>query len=271
MARVKYKWRIAGFIFKAICSLFIAAVMILLFWRIIDNYTDTEKMNTVIPNEKLCEAYEREDGKLSPFTQEQTKYTRGEKNSGYFAVTQSLFIPEADQLQFVFRYNNSTLKYTKRDYNLAEEPSRDEDVYDVTVLIMYDLTPDNKNDNDGKTPDAVRYERFYASDMISDQKTLYNYRKFVFDGIKLTDDVIGVYVDLYYKGDVNYDETPYGSLLLYYNGDKNIPKALTSADKSAIENWTKSQNNKNELNDRSAHFYCYFTEQYSRIPTSPRL
>jgi hypothetical protein len=239
MARVKYSWRIAGFIFKAICSLFIAAVIALLLWRIIDNSTDTKKMNTIIPNEVLCDAYESADGKLAPFTQEQTRYTRGEKNSGYFAVTQSLFIPEADQLQFVFRYNNSTLKYTQRDYNLAEEPSRNEDVYDVTVLIMYDLTPENKNDNDGKTPEAVRYERFYASDMISDQKTLYNYRKFVFDSIKLTDDVIAVYADIYYKGDLDYDEKPYGSLLLYYNGDKNISKELTDADRSAIEGFGK--------------------------------
>ena len=239
MARVKYSWRIAGFIFKAICSLFIAAVIALLLWRIIDNSTDTKKMNTIIPNEVLCTAYESADGKLAPFTQEQTRYTRGEKNSGYFAVTQSLFIPEANQLQFVFRYNNSTLKYTKRDYNLAEEPSRNEDVYDVTVLIMYDLTPENKDDNDGKTPEAVRYERFYASDMISDQKTLYNYRKFVFDSIKLTDDVIAVYADIYYKGDLDYDEKPYGSLLLYYNGEKNIPKELTDSDKAAIDSFNK--------------------------------
>ena len=239
MAHVKYKWRIASFIFKTVCSLFIAAVVLLLLWRIIDNANDPASMNTVIPNSALCEAYTENDGKLTTFSQEQTMYTRGEKNSGYFAITQSLFIKEAEQLQFVFRYNNSTLKYTQRDYGLDKLPDRSEDVYDITVLIMYDLTPDNVTDNDGKTPEAVRYERFYASDMIRAQKTLYNYRKFVFDGIQLTDDVIAVYVDIYYKGDVNYDEKPYGSLLVYYNEDENIPYKLSNADKKAIEEWGK--------------------------------
>ena len=102
---------------------------------------------------------------------------------------------------------------------------------------MYDLTPENKDDNDGKTPEAVRYERFYPSKMISAQKTLYNYRKFVFDDIKITDDVIGVYVDFYYVGAINYDEKPYGSLLLYYSGDKNRTVRLKTADIKAIESF----------------------------------
>ena len=237
MAHVKYKWRIASFIFKAICSVFIAAVVLFLLWRIIDNANDPASMNTVIPNSALCEAYDENGGKLTMFSQEQTTYTRGEKNSGYFAVTQSLFITEADQLQFVLRYNNSTLKYTKDDYGLDTVPDRSEDVYDVTVLVMYDLTPENTADNDGKTPEAVEYKRFYASDMVSAQKTLYNYRKFVFDGISLDENVIAVYVDIYYKGDVNYDENPYGALLVYYNEDENIPYNLSSADKKAIEEW----------------------------------
>ena len=102
---------------------------------------------------------------------------------------------------------------------------------------MYDLTPENKKDNDGKTPEAVKYERFFPSDMISAKKTLYNYRKFVFDGIEITDDVIGVYVDFYYVGDVDYSETPYGSLLVYYQGDKNRTITLTLDDKKAIEGY----------------------------------
>ncbi|MBE6583983.1 MAG: hypothetical protein E7649_03230 [Ruminococcaceae bacterium] len=235
MARSKYKWRIFGFVVKALCGLFIAAVAGLLIWRIVDSSTDPRDMNTLIPNQKLCDAYEQNGGKLTMFDQEQTTHTRGDNNYGYFAVTQAVFIKEADQLQFVFRYNNSTLGHTKEDYSLPEQPSRDANVYDVTVTIMYDLTPENKDDNDGKTTEAVRYERFYPSDMKSAQKTLYNYRKFVFDDIKITDDVIGVYADFYYMGDIDYSKEPYGSLLLYYCGDKNRPITLTANDKKAIE------------------------------------
>ncbi len=239
MARAKYKWRVAGFIFKALCSIVIAAIVILLLWRIIDNNNDPKSMDTIIPNELLAEAYDEKGDDLTIFTQEQSKYTRGENNYGYFAVTQSIIIRDIDQLQFVFRYNNSTLKHTKEDYLLDSIPSRDDDVYDVTVTIMYDLTPDDTTDNDGKTPEAVRYERFFASDMIADKKTLYNYRKYVFDGIDLDEDVIAVYADFYYVGDINYEETPYGSLLIYYNGEKNIDYKLSRNDISAIESFKK--------------------------------
>ena len=237
MARAKYKWRIAGFIFKAICTLVIAAIVILLLWRIIDNNNDPQAMDTIIPNSLLVDAYNEKGEDLGTYYQEQTRYTRGENNYGYFAITQSLIIKEIDQVQFVFRYNNSTLKYTKEDYALPNIPSRDEEVYDVTITVMYDLTPEDESDNDGQDPDTVRFERFFPSDMVSAKKTLYNYRKFVFDGIKITDDVIAVYADFYYVGDLNYDEKPYGSLLIYHYEEENIERKLTRDDIKAIEAW----------------------------------
>ena len=152
MAHVKYKWRIASFIFKAICSVFIAAVVLFLLWRIIDNANDPASMNTVIPNSALCEAYDENGGKLTMFSQEQTTYTRGEKNSWYFAVTQSLFITEADQLQFVLRYNNSTLKYTIsaiRDRPIIKGLSRRNHLFIFSLLcliiLFYSTSPSCRN------------------------------------------------------------------------------------------------------------------------------
>lgn len=237
MARRKYKWRIAGFVFKALCALVIAAIVILLLWRIIDNSNDPKEMDTVIPNSLLLDAYKEKGDALNTYYQEQTRYTRGEDNYGYFAITQSLIIDDIDQIQFVFRYNNSTLKYTKEDYALDAIPSRDDEVYDVTITVMYDLTPENTADNDGRTPEAVRYERFYPSDMLAAKKTLYNYRKFVFDGIVIDDSVIAVYADFYYVGDIDYNEEPYGSLLIYHNEERNIDRKLTRNDIRAIEAW----------------------------------
>ncbi len=237
MARIKYKWRIAGFIFKAICSLFIIGVIGLLAWRVIDQSQDPKIMDSVIPNKILAEAY-NENGKLDAFYQEQSRYTRGEDNYGYFAVTQSVIFDDADQIQFVLRYNNSTLRYTEENFSLPENSlSRDAEVFDVTLTVMYDLTPDDDSDNDGTKPESVKYKRFYASDMLKAQKTLYNYRKFVFDGIDITDDVLGVYVDIYYIDDVDYDKKPYGSLLVYSYDMQNLPYKLTRDDISAIENY----------------------------------
>jgi len=240
MAYGKYKWRIAGFVFKAICILLIALVVVLLLWRIIDSNNDTRKMNTIIPNERLVNAYQEKNGELDIFTQEHTIFTRGDKNYGYFAITQSAIISDIDQIQLVFRYNNSTLKHTATDYKLEEVPSRDDEVYDVTLIIMYDLTPQNADDNDGKTPGTVKYERVFSSLSLSDQKTLYNYRKFVFDGIVIDDSVIAVYADFYYVGDIDYDEKPYGSLLVYHNTAEKIKCKLSSDDVSAIESFSEN-------------------------------
>lgn len=278
MAHKKYGWRIAGFVFKGLCSLLIIGIIGLLAWRIIDRNIVPKAVKTITPNEILCEAYAEHGENLTMFYQEQTEYTREDKNYGYFANSGSVFIDEAEQLQFVLRYNNSTVKYTARDYTYYEvtdddgnkqifhskvdaddaaykidptasqehikeiipDLSRDGDLYDVTVTIMYDLTPDNDKDNDGKTPEAVKYQRFYPSeDVISYKKTLYNYRKYIFDGIKIDENVLAVMVDIYYVNDVDYDKDAYGTLLLYYYEEDNTEYKLSSADKKAIMNYLK--------------------------------
>lgn len=278
MTQRKYGWRIAGFVFKGLCSLLIIGIVGLLAWRIIDRNIVPKAVKTITPNEKLCQAYEKHGDKLTLFYQDQGEYTREDKNYGYFANSGTLFIDEAEQLQFVLRYNNSTLEYTAEDYTYYEVTdkdgnvqtfrshteaseaareidaaapqkyikeivptlSRDDQVYDVTVTVMYDLTPENKDDNDGKTEDAVRYKRFYPTgDAISHKKTLYNYRKFIFDGIKVDDSVLAVMIDIYYVGDIDYEKDPYATLLLYYYEEENIDYKLTNSDKKALEGYTK--------------------------------
>lgn len=239
MAMKKYTWRIIGYVFKAICALIIAAVIGLLIWRIADSRTDPQAVRQISVNDDLYKAYEENGGKLTLFYQEQSKFTQAEDNYGYFAVTQSRFIDEAEQLQVVLRYNNSTLKYLKDDYSLPEIPSRDDQVFDVTVLVAYDLTPEDTSDNFGNDEKSVRFERFYATTTLSHQKTLYNYRKLTFDGIKIDKGVLAVYLDIYYTDDVNYEKEPYGTLLLYDYTEENIEYKLTAKDIELIEAYGK--------------------------------
>ena len=274
MARKKYGWRIAGFVFRGLCTLLILGVVGLIAWRIIDRSIVPSAVKTLTANEILCEAYTQNEKTLKMFFQEQNEYTQEDKNYGYFANSGTVFIDEADQVQFILRYNNSTLEYTAEDYRYYEVTDkegmvqayksyteateaakkidpwtpadyiqeiiptlpREKDVYDVTLTVMYDLTPENTEDNDGTVPEAVRYERILPSaDRISYQKTLYNYRKFIFDGVEIGDNVLAVYADVYYVEDVNYEETPYGTLLLYYYEDETIEYKLSRADINAIE------------------------------------
>ncbi len=236
MPQKKYGWRIAGYVFKGLCALVIVGVVALLAWRIIDRAIDPKVVKTITPNPTLCEAYKEHGENMTMFYQEQNEYTQEEDNYGLFATCNSLFIKEAKQLQFTLRYNNDTIEKTKERFHLARLPDRDEDLYDVTIVVMYDLTPENKDDNDGKTPEAVRYARFKASDTrVKHQKTLYNYRKFIFDGIEITDDVLAVYADIYYVNDVSYEKKPYGTLLLYNYTDENETYKLTKNDKKALD------------------------------------
>ena len=127
------------------------------------------------------------------------------------------------------RYNNSTLKSISEDLGLPEH-SRDEDIFDVVVTVMYDLTPDNKDDNSGEKLDTVKRVQYTASSSEKAQKNLYNYKRYTFDGIKITDDVLAVYVDIYYDRDVKAS----GTLAIY---DYRYPKkdyTLTQADVNAI-------------------------------------
>ena len=238
MARSKYKRRIAGFALKGLCALIIASIVGLLLWRMIDNAIDPKIMNTVVANEALADAYAEKGEELDAYYQEHSKYTRGEANYGYFAITQSLIVSDIDQVQFVMRYNNSTLEHTKIDYSLPEIPSRDDEIYAVVLTVMHDLTPENKDDNDGKTPEAVSYERIEEySSRIPAKKTLYNYRKFVFDGVRIDDSVIAVYADFYYAGDLDLNEKPYGSLLIYHCDEARYDYTFSRDDIKALESY----------------------------------
>ena len=211
MAKRRISHFVAGYVFKAICFVAIATVVGIIGWRIISSGVPTE-MKTLIPNDKLTEAYYKNGESLNIFYQgDLDNITRTEYNSGYFSVHNVAFIDEAEQLQVVVRYNNSTLKNLQKDLGLTKADSRDEDVFDIRITVMYDLTPDNKNDNDGQTPSAVKKVTFLASEYTTMKKNLYNYKKYVVDGIKITDDVIAVYVDVFYDKDVMSE----GTLCIY--------------------------------------------------------
>ena len=201
-------------------------------------------MTVLTPNEAICAAYEAGGGELTVLTQDQNTITRSERNYGYFAVTQDVLIPEVNQIQLLFRYNNSTIRALAKDYNLSETPSRDAELYDVTVLLAIDLTPDDPSDNAGNDPASVRFVRVHAmAEPTVDQTTLYNYRRFVFDVGESGEDLaslidsgllLAIYADVYYVGDLDYDKDPYGVLCLYDYKNETETVKLTGRDRRAL-------------------------------------
>lgn len=224
MARKKISHYVAKFVFRAICGLFIAGVIGILIWRMASS-GDPKELVPLTPNEKLASAYAEDSEGFYAFTQKLDNITRTEYNNGYFSVNRAVFVDSADQLQFILRYNNSTLKNISEDLKIPED-SREDDVFDVVVTVMYDLTPENKDDNSGEIIGTVKRVQHLATSQKSAKKNLYNYKKYVFDGIKITDDVLAVYVDIYYNKDVK----AAGTLAIYdYRYPKNDYK-LTQND-----------------------------------------
>ena len=228
MARNKISRFVAKFAFKIICGLFIAAVVGILIWRMMSS-GDPKEIAHLSGNQQISEAYAEHGKDMYIFSQELDNITRTEYNYGYFSINRALFIDDCDQLQFILRYNNSTLKSISEDLKLPEH-SRDEDIFDVVVTVMYDLTPDNKDDNSGEQLDTVKRVQYTATSSERAAKNLYNYKRYTFDGIKITDDVLAVYVDIYYDRDVKAS----GTLAIY---DYRYPKKeynITQADIGAI-------------------------------------
>lgn len=230
-------------IFIVLFSLIIITVVAILIWRITSS-NDPKSMEALHANEELCAAYSEEGEDLYMFRQNQRTITSSDKNYGYFAITNYTIIPEADQIQVTVRYNNSTLRHTAEDFALDEVPSRDDEVYDVSLLFAIDLTPENKDDNLGNDESGVKFVRCHGKVVLSEQKNLYNFRQMVFqtdseelDLSELLDSglLLAIYADFYYVDAIDYDAEPYGVLCLYDFMSENIKVELDKKDIKALD------------------------------------
>lgn len=220
--------RIFGKVVKASFTLLIFVVCFILLWRVFSS-GDPKAVDVLMANEHTRAAYEAYGEDMILQYQGQHSITLGEKNRGYFSVTQYVFIPQANQVQIVFRYNNSTIKSLAADYALPEVPSKEETLFDVTLVRTDDLfSPENREDNlDSSTLEVTRY---YPSDYIRETTSLYTYYRYVFDGVTLEDHTVGVFADVYYVGDIDYEKEPYGTLCLYDDLSPWMSYSLTKDD-----------------------------------------
>jgi hypothetical protein len=240
---------IKGF-FKLMLLTVILLVVGIFLWRFATSAPPDELM-VISPNERLAEAYA--DGELKLVTQEQNTITRTEANYGYFSVADVVFIPEAEQLQILVKYNDSTLKALKTDYpddfahlGKKEYPDSSADWYDVSVVLARDITPDNKEDNLGSDKGAVELVRIKPTEVTESVHVgRYSYRRMVFDGVSLDSLTLAVYADFFYVGDLAYEregfdiytDRAYGTLCLYAYADKTLDVELSESDIEAIKSY----------------------------------
>jgi hypothetical protein len=204
-----------------------------------------KSIDTISKNDALSALYADQGESLYMFKQNQDIITRADYNAGYFSIPDYAFIPDANQLQLVFRYNNSTLKYLARDKGMSEVPSREGDYFDVSLVLYIDLTPENAEDNERVDSPNVKKLRCKGSVTAKDKTALYNFYRYTFDfsdcdepvdikELMAGDSLIAVHAQFYYNEGLDYSEPPYGALLLYDPAEKNSTVKLTSDDIKAL-------------------------------------
>ena len=214
--------RIIGRIFKLLLVLLILTVVSILGWRIFSSEKYTLAYG-IQPNAALNAAYATHGEEITLQYQNQNpSITRDEHNYGYFSVIDSVFIPDAQQVQFVMRYNNSTLNHLKEDYSLTEALDRQVDYYDVTVVIVNTVT-------------GEKTRLFPTGEPIRENTQLYTYRRYTFDGVDFSESDCDVFVDIYYKGDINYEEDAYGRLVIYNHTFKWLEYPISKEEKKRLE------------------------------------
>ena len=102
---------VVGTIIKTLFYTLVALMAALLIWRIYFSTNIPKSIERVIITDSLSEAYAEQGEYLQIFTQDQATITRTDENYGYFSVEDFIIIPEAKQIQVIFRYNNSTIEY----------------------------------------------------------------------------------------------------------------------------------------------------------------
>lgn len=235
-------YKIVKYTVKAIGLTLVFGTTVFFLWRVFSsgNPADMDNLAVNAPVYEAWKATEAAGETLTIYAQEQEKITSAEHNYSYFAVTDVKFVEEANQVQVLFRYNNSTIRHLVEDYKLPAMPDRAEDLYDVTLYVAYDLTPDVHTDDDGNDPASVKFVRYHATAHTADEKNLYNYRRFIFDGVDMTvtdNPVLAVYVDVYYKGDIDYEKDPYGTLIIYDYASERIPYKMSKKDVERLEHF----------------------------------
>ena len=217
----------------------VAGIIALLLWRVFFSGRVPKSMKMLIVTDSLHEAYEECGEDLLLYTQKYDPVNMEDTTAGYFWVSDTVFIPAANQVQVVIRYNNSTLKHIAEDFSLKEDesPTREDEVLDVTLAIAVDPDPTNKTTADREII------RIHASEVVSDTTSMYNYRRLVFDDIpEGITNIINISVDFYYVGSINYDATPYGTIIIYRPSGMDVTTVdLSSRDQKALESYVPAK------------------------------
>jgi hypothetical protein len=228
-------WRIIGKTLKFTGYALIALINGILLWRLFFSTNEPNAIKTIASNPELAAAwqeygadgfalYQAEQDNIA--TDEDWHKQFPEDDSIYytnqfaqFFLTDVVFFPKAGQTQVVLRYNKSILEHIATDYELENIPGKKDDLFDVSLVVYY------------KDGDATKSMRLSAHETEMDTTSLYTFRQFYFDSMPEFDGIIKMNVEIYYKGEVDYNADPYSVIEIY---DKLLEMQDYTLDKKDI-------------------------------------
>ncbi|MBQ7172547.1 MAG: hypothetical protein IJR88_00285 [Clostridia bacterium] len=207
-----------GRILKLVFVSLVYGVCLLLLLRMCSAKTPKE-LRGLDYNPTLATAYANA-GDLTLCYQNGDSITRAEPSKGYFAIPEYYYIPEANQVQLIFRYNNSTLKHVSDDYKIDPALTREGDWFDLSLVLA-------KQDGTSVRIQPAKIEKSLS-------KRLYVFYRITFDGVVVDDTTTGLFADIYYKDDIDYEKSAYGTLCLYDPAEKWLTKKPTKSDVKSL-------------------------------------
>lgn len=117
------------------------------------------------------------------------------KDARFFAAAQC-YRPEGGELQITLRYSDTTLAYLAEDFGLADVPAPDPALFDFSL-----------RDADGN--------RYPLAGCVTDDAFLYHYLRLSFEGVGFREETNGLWLCIYYAGDVDYEREPYAYIVVY--------------------------------------------------------
>ncbi len=228
--RSSYTLWIAGHLVRLLFALLIIGICTVLLWRVFFSQNPPDGFDEITGNDTLREALAA-SGTLTVLEQDQVKYTEGEHNYGYFNLEYCYFFKEADQVQLVLYYNNSTLEHLAEDRGLDSVPPRGESVFSLQLTQILDVTPDG-------------YTKAGENDILTEQRvvtpsacqittnSLYTFLRYTFDGVEMDEDTVVIYLDMCYGEGASAES--YGTLRLWHRESETLTREISSSERKII-------------------------------------
>lgn len=225
-----YTLWILGHLLRFLFALLIIGVCAMLLWRVIFSQNPPDGFDEIAGNATLRAAWEK-TGTLTVIEQDQVKYTEGEGNYAYFNLEYCYFFKEADQVQLVLFYNNSTLEHLAEKRGLASVPPRGEEVFSLKLSQYVACVPDGEAiPEGGEMPTEQRVITPSRCEVTTN--SLYTFLRYTFDGVELDADTVVIYLDMCYgEGE---SEESFGTLRLFHRESVSKEREITRKEKKII-------------------------------------